>query len=50
MEDIYDNNINHEVNRIIINEWQFLNNNWPMMYNNKYKHRTELKNIEYRIN
>lgn len=42
MDNKFDNNINHEVNKIIINEWQFLNNNWPIMYN-KYKHRTVIK-------
>jgi len=36
--------INLEINKLIIDEWQFLNNNYPIN-ENKYKHRTELKKI-----
>jgi len=33
-----------EINNIIINHWKFLNNQWPFKIN-KYRHRTEIKNI-----
>jgi hypothetical protein len=46
MNNTFDDNINHEVNKILINEWQFLNNNWPIIHS-KYKHRTEIKGIEF---
>ena len=37
--------INNEVNTIIINNWKFLESNWPII-NHKYKHRTEIKHIK----
>lgn len=50
-EDISDanNNLKHmlqnEINNLVINKWNFLNNNWPQMYN-KFNHRTEIKDIK----
>lgn len=38
--------INNEVNNIIVNNWLFLEWNWPIIHN-RYKHRTELKHIKY---
>jgi hypothetical protein len=32
MNNTFDDNIKHEVNKILINEWQFLNNNWPIIH------------------
>ena len=36
--------INNEVNKIIIDNWNFLEYNWPVI-NYKYKHRTIIKHI-----
>ena len=38
--------ITDEINSIIVNHWAFLNYNWPII-NHKYKHRTEIKHINY---
>jgi hypothetical protein len=38
--------ITDEVNSIIVNNWMFLNYNWPVI-NNRYKHRTVIKHIDY---
>ena len=37
--------INNEVDRIVINNWEFLDRNWPLVQY-KYKHRTEMKHIK----
>lgn len=39
------NEINNEVNRIIANNWHFLEHDWPLI-NYNYKHRTKIQNIE----
>lgn len=46
-EDIknYKKNLKHEINKLILNEWSFLTNDWQKILN-IYKHRTELKNIK----
>jgi hypothetical protein len=47
MEEInIDQLINNEVNLIIVNKWDFLNYNWPVIHN-KYKHRTIIKHINF---
>jgi hypothetical protein len=37
--------LQQEIDKILLNEWGFLNENWQQIYNN-YKHRTEIKNIK----
>lgn len=37
--------IDSEVNKLIVNQWGFLNQNW-LVIKNKYNHRTENKDIE----
>jgi hypothetical protein len=34
-----------EINKLVVNKWLFLNNEWPLIAN-KFNHRTELKNIK----
>lgn len=34
-----------EIDKIILNEWELLNENWKQK-GNEYKHRTEIKNIK----
>ncbi|CAO3627615.1 unnamed protein product [Mucor hiemalis] len=34
-----------EIDNLIISKWDFLDNNWPKIYN-KYNHRTEIKDIK----
>lgn len=41
----YKNLLQDEIDKLILNEWQFLNENWKKKQNN-YKHRTELKYIK----
>lgn len=38
--------ITDEANLIVVNNWDFLNYNWPIIHN-KYKHRTIIKHIDY---
>lgn len=46
-EDIekYKNLLQQEIDKLILNEWDFLNENWKTIHNS-YKHRTELKHIK----
>jgi hypothetical protein len=37
--------LQNEINKLICNEWNFLNENWKLILN-KYNHRTELKEIK----
>jgi hypothetical protein len=37
--------LQNEINKLICNEWKFLNENWKLILN-KYNHRTELKEIK----
>jgi hypothetical protein len=47
MEEInIDQLINNKVNLIIVNKWDFLNYNWPVIHS-KYKHRTIIKHINF---
>jgi hypothetical protein len=42
---IYKSLLQEEIDKILLNEWGFLNENWRQKAN-EYKHRTELKNIK----
>lgn len=42
---LYKKLLQNEIDKIILNEWGFLNENWNKI-NNTYKHRTELKHIK----
>ena len=37
--------LQQEVDQLLLNEWEFLNENWQPIHN-AYKHRTELKHIK----
>src|SRR5215216_7336505 len=37
--------LQQEIDKLIVNEWGFINDNWKKKQNN-YKHRTELKYIK----
>ena len=37
--------LQEEVNKLLLNEWEFLNENWQQIHE-AYKHRTELKHIK----
>ncbi|GAA5814173.1 hypothetical protein MFLAVUS_007666 [Mucor flavus] len=43
--DLYKKLLQNEIDKIILNEWEFLNENW-MKVHNSYKLRTELKHIK----
>lgn len=45
MNTSHEDEINNEVNKIIINNWSFLDYNWPII-SYEYKHRTEIKHIK----
>jgi hypothetical protein len=49
MEEDIDNSYNltlkNEIDKLICNEWLFLNDNWKLILN-KYNHRTELKEVK----
>lgn len=42
----YKKTLKHEINKLILNEWTFLINDWQKVLN-IYKHRTELKNVKF---
>lgn len=42
---LYKKLLQEEIDKIILNEWEFLNENWKQKVN-EYKHRTEIKNIK----
>jgi hypothetical protein len=37
--------LQQEIDKLLLNEWEFLNENWQQIHN-AYKHRTELKHIK----
>ena len=37
--------LKNEINKLVLNEWDFLNDNWKNI-SFTYKHRTEIKNIK----
>lgn len=41
----YKKDLKIEINKLVLNEWKFLSYDWKKI-TNKYKHRTELKNIK----
>jgi len=41
----YKNDLKIEINKLVLNNWNFLNENWKII-NYKYKHRTEIKYIK----
>lgn len=43
--DDYKEKLKAEINKLVINKWLFLNNEWPLI-ENKFNHRTELKDIK----
>jgi hypothetical protein len=41
----YKKDLKIEINKLVLNEWKFLSYDWKKI-TNKYKHRTELKNVK----